>query len=36
MGFQINDGINAEFGCVDGGDWVAVSILVGLICVWLV
>ena len=36
MGFQISDGINAEFGCVDGGVWVAISILVGLNCVWLV
>ena len=33
VGFQIGGGVNAVFGCVDGGAWVAVSILVGLIWV---
>ena len=36
MGFQISDSVNVEFVRVDGGVWVAVSILVGLISVWLV
>lgn len=31
MGSQIGDGVNEKFGCVDGGGWLAVSILVGLI-----
>ena len=28
--------MNARFGCLDGGAWVAISILVGLIWVWVV
>ena len=28
--------MNVVFGCVDGGGWVAVSVLVGLIWVWVV
>ena len=36
VGFQIGSGVNAVFGCVDGGGWVAVSVLVGLISVWVV
>ena len=30
VGFQIGSGVNAVFGCVDGGGWVEVSILVVL------
>ena len=36
VGFQTGSGVNAVFGCVDGGGWVAVSVLVGLIWVWAV
>ena len=36
VGFQTGSGVNAVFGCVDGGGWVAVSVLVGLIWVWVV
>ena len=28
--------MNARLGCLDGGAWVAISILVGLIWVWVV
>ena len=28
--------MNSIFGCVDGGDWVVVSIFIGLIWVWVV
>nr|POE64338.1 hypothetical protein CFP56_49878 [Quercus suber] len=36
VGFQIGSGVNAIFGCVDGGRWVVVLVLVGLIWVWVV
>ena len=36
VGFQIGSGVNAVFGCVDGDGWVVVSVLVGLIWVWVV
>ena len=35
-GFSDDGGVNAVFGCVDGVGWVVVSILVGLIWVWVV
>ena len=28
---EIGSGVNVVFGCVDGGGWVVVSVLVGLI-----